>query len=44
VVGSGTRAQWWLQVVHKQETKILALRGLLDLLKKGKRKTIYSEV
>jgi hypothetical protein len=34
MVGSGIGALWWLQVVHKQETEMLALRGLLDSLKK----------
>lgn len=37
MVGSGTGAQWWLQVVHKQEIEILALQCLLDCLKQGKR-------
>ncbi len=40
----GTRAQWWLQVVHKQEIEILALVGLLDLLKKGKRKPFIARL
>jgi hypothetical protein len=44
MAGSRTRAQWWLQVVHKQEIEILALGGLLDLLKKRQEETIYSKV